>query len=380
MRTSHIRVSRSYKKGIIIFLLLTIVLVLVVLYFTLTKAIITISPEIEEVNKEFFIDVAEEKDLTSQYSVSGTIEEKIIEKKQTYKSTGIKTIDPAEEGDTLGTVTLVNNLESKMELVPTTRLLTEDGVLYRIKDRANIPAQGEVEASIYADDPEAFTKLEEGILTIPGLSESLQEKVYAENKKTISKEKQDISIITKEDIDDAVVELSNEVIQQTLNDIKITYGDSGPVALALTGEIIESTADNAVGAEVEEFEVTVKMKVVSVFLDKANVFKLIDGELARTLDEGEKVLKLDFSNTHYSIEKYDLETKTAHVKVEAVGHIIINENHPILDKNKIIGSNKKQVEIYYKSFDQIKDVDIVFTPFWVKRVPKMLDHIEINVR
>lgn len=354
--------------------------VLVVLYFTLTRAIITVTAQVREVDTEFFVDVTDSEGIGESVATKGTIEQKIIERSAKFEATGSKTIEPTVDGNSIGTVKIVNNLDTKVDLIQKTRLLAEDGTLLRLSQRATVDGLSSLEVPVYADDPDNFTMLEIGRLTVPGLSKSMQENVYAENTQKISKEKRIVNVIEKEDVEEAVVNLSTKMRQEAINDIKMTYGDDGPVVLAFVSEIQEKTVDKPVGTEAAEFTATVKMKVVSVFLDKGEVFKLIDQKLRDTLQTGEKVERLDYDKSKYIIEKYDLESKTAYIKVKAVAQVKMDENHPVLNKDKIVGANKKQVEIFFKSFDEVQDVDVMFTPFWVKKVPSMTDKIEIKVR
>lgn len=382
MRTSNVRVTRSYKKAIGMVALIILVVVAAVVYLTLTRAIITIRPMMQEVKTSFFVDV--EEDGNTPGTIKGTINEEIITKTESFNATGTEIIQPSsdseEGGDVIGSVTLTNKLDSPIELVATTRLLTEDKELFRLKNKVQVPAGGEVNALVYPDDPDSFDILDQGKLTIPGLSDSLQESVYAIVGTAISEEQQEMTVVLKEDVEQAISSLGGKIIQEKLNEIKFTYGEQGPVALALTGEVLESVSDNAVGTQADEFEVTVKMKVVTVFMEKSQILDEIENKLGESIEFGKELVNIDFDSLNYSIEKYDLGGKTANIKVYAVGNTRINENHQILDKDKIIGSTKEQVEIYYRSFDEIKDVEITLSPFWVKKVPSMKDKVKIYVR
>jgi hypothetical protein len=355
-------------------------IVLSILYFTLTRAVINITPQLREISSEFYLDVGDSSAEVEALLASGDMNTEVIEKTVTFEATGSKVIEPSADGDSIGTVTLVNNLNRKLDLIQKTRLLSEDGTLLRLSERATVPPLSSLSVKVYADDPDSFTELEIGRLTVPGLGKNMEDKVFAENKQKISTEAREVNIIAKEDFENAVLRLSTEMRQEALNEMKVNYGQQGPVVLALSGDVIEKTASLPIGAEAEEFEVTVKMKVVSVFLNKSEVHNLVDQELQEALGAGEDLVKADFKETTYTIEKYDTANKSAHIKVTAKGYATIGENHIILDKEKFIGANKEQVEIYFKSYDEVKDVDVMFTPFWVTKVPSMHDKIEINVR
>lgn len=379
MRTSNVRLSYAHRKGIIFFLLFVLAAVLIVLYFFLTRAVIVITPHVRQISTDFIVEVGSSVPGENSVFADTRMESKIIEKTEKFMATGKKTIEPVLSGDTLGKILLVNKLDTPMDLVPKTRLLNDQGVLIRLKDRVTIPAGGTFEAVVYADDMNSFSILDIGKLRLPGLSTALQEKVYAENRVKISKEKRDIDVIEKQDLENAVVDLSTKMRQEAINDIKLMYSSDGPIVLAVVTEVIEKTSNKPIGAEAVDFSTTVKMQVVSVFLDKSELNTLIDTRLREALKVGERIEKLDFGAGKYVIEEYDLAKKTARINVHAVAQIKMDENHPILDKEKIIGANKKQVEIYFKSFDEVKDVRVMFTPFWVNRVPRILDKIEISV-
>lgn len=380
MRTTNMRLSSSYRKGILFFLLAMLAVVLVALYFTLTKAIITITPNVREIKTDFILDMSSTPVDQNDSVIGGKIEQKIIESSEKFKSTGKKTIETTVDANGLGSVTLFNNLSTKMDLVKKTRLQSKDGTIVRLKNEVSVLPLSSVEVEIYADSPETFTKLEIGKLVLPGLSDKLRDSVYAENSKLISKETRVIDVIEKKDVEDAVLSLSNKMRQESVNNTKLEYSDEGPMIIAFVSEIPEKTVDKAIGGEASEFTVNVKMRVISVFLDRDAVNKKIESRLKNSLKSGERIERLDYDKTKYIIEKYDLENKSAKVKVLAVGQVTIDESHPILNKQKIIGANKKQVEIYFKSFDEVKDVSVMFTPFWVNAVPSMEDKTEIKVR
>lgn len=88
----------------------------------------------------------------------------------------------AVDGIAEGTFELVNETGNAQVLVATTRLLSEDGVLFRLKDRVSVPAGGRITATAAADQPGASGNVGPGRFTIPGLSTAQQSVIYAELK------------------------------------------------------------------------------------------------------------------------------------------------------------------------------------------------------
>lgn len=76
----------------------------------------------------------------------------------------------------------INETNVGQTLIPTTRVLSADGVLFRLRDRIQIPANGSIAAIAAADQPGSSGNVGPGRFTIPGLSASQQAVIYAELK------------------------------------------------------------------------------------------------------------------------------------------------------------------------------------------------------
>ncbi len=41
--------------------------------------------------------------------------------------------------------------------------------------------------------------------------------------------------------------------------------------------------------------------------------------------------------------------------------------------------DEQEIKAYYSGYEEIKSADIKFSPFWVRRAPTLMDHIEIKI-
>jgi len=57
----------------------------------------------------------------------------------------------------------------------------------------------------------------------------------------------------------------------------------------------------------------------------------------------------------------------------------LDPSKDIFDKNLLVGFTENDLKLYFSQFDSIKDTKIEFTPFWVKKVPILKDHIIIKI-
>ena len=119
------------------------------------------------------------------------------------------------EAQATGTVTIYNSWSENQPLMATTRLLTPDGVLFRIKERVDVPAGGKIEnVEVYADQPGTSGNIGPTSFTIPGLWQGLQEKIYAENSEPMTGGLRETKFITQKIISETSDVLKGELIEK----------------------------------------------------------------------------------------------------------------------------------------------------------------------
>lgn len=360
-----------YRKIALSFIVLTLFLIAVIFYFTLSYAYINIFPQQKEIATEFNFVIVEDADAENiaEGVFQGQIINEELEGEKTFTTTGTK----QKLGDTVGKVILTNNLSREQILVATTRLLTPDGVLFRLKDRVVVPAGGTLEAEVYADDLSKELAVAGTKFIIPGLNESLQQVIFAETQSDFAADGEFVTAISQEELDKAVNDLAGELAQQIFdkentNKIKI-----------LNKQIQEEVFSNQVGDEVSEFTISLKINVVGVMFDEKSI-KFFAREVLEGLVSLDKELVATSSdNLIYSIEQYDLDNKLAQLKGTISGVIVISEDSPILDRDKLIKLNFEEIQDYLENFEDIESVEIGFFPSWIKKVPYFQDHIIIRV-
>ena len=85
-----------------------------------------------------------------------------------------------------GMVTIINTTSRAQPLVATTRLLSSNGILFRITKSVVVPARGQVRVAAAADAIGAAGDIEPTRWTIPGLSRVLQQLIYAESRSAMT--------------------------------------------------------------------------------------------------------------------------------------------------------------------------------------------------
>jgi len=373
-QTNKVGVSKLYVKFIAVFVILTIALIFIIFYFSFSRALIRITPRLATVSTDFIADIETQDDNLSPGELKGFLFDTEVEMTKEYHATGSKDV----EGNVIGQVTITNRRPVSQPLVATTRLITSDGVLLRLKDRVTVPAGGTVNADVYADDPSLFESLAPSKFTIPGLSESLQSEVFAESNATLKSSPGALKVVKSVDIARAKEDLTEELYQKAITAFEAEVSD-GYVAVLVDKRIVEEGVSAGIDDVTETFTLMQKMNVTLIGLEQQAIIDL-SAERLKQLVTGERELsRIQLENLTYVVQNYNQEEKTANIKVHSEGETVLKEDSDVLDKSKIAGLSDKGVELYLASFDEIESVEVRLSPFWVKRVPSLPDNIVIEV-
>lgn len=360
-----------YKKLALSFIVLTAILLGIIFYFTFSYAYITITPKSQDIATDFnFVIVEDDAAVNVDEGIFlGKIVNQEVSGNKTVDATGSKPVS----GETVGMVKIFNNQARAQTLIATTRLLTAENALYRIKNRVVIPAKSSIETEVYPDDANQPLVTAGTKFMVPGLSQSMQKVVYAEAINDFKLAGQMLKAVTQEDLNNGLAVLSDELAQKLFTD-----DESGKVKI-LSKEVLEKSFSKNTGDIADNFTVSLKMKVVGVIFDDKPVkdfaVKVLEGMVA-----GDKqVVNTNSENLIYEVEKYDLDNKSAQIKSNIKGQVILSENSPILEKENLIKLNSDELRAYLQNFEDIQSVDINFFPSWMKKMPSFTDHIIIRI-
>jgi len=94
--------------------------------------------------------------------------------------------DPFPNLQAQGKARIVNNSDSPIELIKTTRLVARDGKMFRLGANVTVPAGGQTMAYIYADQNGSAYAIGPSRFSLPGLSDAMQTIVYAVSDKAMA--------------------------------------------------------------------------------------------------------------------------------------------------------------------------------------------------
>lgn len=305
------------------------------------KAIITITPAQSDIASDWNISVVNPSIATS------TANPNIIAG-QTLIAQARSTVPVASNPDlkSRGSITIINENTREQTLIPTTRFLSANGVLFRLTQQVIIPAKGKVTGEIVADAPGAAGDVGPGRFTIPGLSSALQTKIYGQTDKAMTGGSQNMT-------------MSDLIIPDGV-DWKVAASDyfkdkiSSPYSLApdtLTktesaGQITISGVAYDLGA--------VKQEAAKILTSKLPI-----GYQIKTETLNSKVKSVNFDSTN----------KTANVIFTISAQTTFDPQALDFDWLRLLGQPVSTAKAYLASVSGVKEVEITMQPNWRQSLP-----------
>jgi len=358
---------RFYKIVALTFLLLTIVLLGVIVFMSAKRATITVITKPEPVEAIFVLEV----DGTD--ATKGIIKTTEVALSKEFKPSSTR----EEESVARGVVTLYNDSGSNQPLVATTRLLTVNNVLFRLKKGVTVPANGKITTEVYADKPGKDSEIGPSKFTIPGLNEARQKVVYAESATLMVGGLRKLGVVGSDDIKEAEKEMESDLKKAGEEKLGVLY----PELMAVYKVVgLEMKPDKDVGAEAEGFTLTGKATVIGVFYNKTELTDSLKQELQKKVVSDVEVLTIKGSEPQVSLDEYNSETGLAIVKAAGTGLVELNPESSQLQKIIFFGKTRDEVRRYLLSLDHVNGVEIKFSPAWMHTVPHVAEHVNVVVK
>ena len=363
-----------YRRIAVTFIAVTFLTLAVVVYLSFSRATIHIIPEARVVSTTLVVDVVGTP--VEETDVVGTVVSNIFEQasESVLSNDSVKSVD-AKAG---GVVTIFNNSSGSQPLVATTRLLSPEGILFRIDDGVTVPAKGSVSVTAHADVVGAAGDIGPTRFTIPGLNASLQALIYAESAEAFTGGVIGVRVVEQDDLDLAAAQLEGEMLEAAKETLRLQAGGSYTGEAFFT-EVLEKLSDTPPGTEASSVNISLKFKVVAVFYQKEDLFALAQWKLYEQMAKGMEAAAVSADSMVVTVDNYDLELQIANVSVTLEGDATLSPTNKLLDKQQFVGRSAVEVKTVLESSDAIKSVNITFTPFWLRRLPTLKDHIKIVI-
>lgn len=364
-----------YRQIAFTFIGAALVVLLGLIYFSLSQALIIVTPSLEKVSSDFNVLVKTDTAMTEE----GIKAKLVTTDVEVEKNSQSELLQEGEAQPATGTVTMKNTSKTAQPLVATTRLLSEGGVLFRLKKAVTVPANGEVQAEVYADKAGKDGEIAPTRFTIPGLNQTRQQEVYAESKEAMKGGTKATYKVTKKAIGEAVEIAKERIISQAKTQLQATGVDTATfISGAEWVTVLSQEVTPAEGSDASSFTVKIKATVAFVIGDETELLELAQKQLVGTTSLGYELSSSDEGSFKYSIANFDASKKTAQVRVTIEGVRRISTNNPLLDPSNFVGQKPATVKEQLEADPGIESVDIKLRPFWLRRIPRLVDHIYVQ--
>jgi hypothetical protein len=360
-----------YRNISFIFIVFAIIILVAVFSFFSTKATILITPNPQEINLSFNLEIKEDPtqiELEEKDVVVGKMEVHTRKGSGSFEVLSTKTVD----SEIVGRVEIVNKNNRDQTLVKTTQLQADNGVIVRTNSAVVVPAGGSVMVDVFAKDPATFVDTDPGNLVIIKLNPSLQDKIYAISDKVLTNSPREVKVLASSDINRAKEELGEILLTELNNEKMVAEGDNFVLSIK------NQKADSEIGAEVDNFTLEGDIELKVLRTNDEQLANLILRKVGNLDLSGLEIGKIDIGNIEYLIIEEDLAGSIL-VKVNYSLFTGINENNPLLDKSSFVGRSRDEVVGLLSGQDLINDVEVLVSPSWRTSLPKQESKIKIII-
>ncbi|MBI3952749.1 MAG: baseplate J/gp47 family protein [Candidatus Doudnabacteria bacterium] len=366
------KISESLPKlKKITFAVAILVLVLFGLAIILPQASIIVYARSEPITRDF--EVQADKALSSldqnNLKIPADIITKEVSDTKTFTTAGTKISGTKASGS----VTIYNQTSTTLKLLASTTTLVAGGKNFRFTaDVSAIRANGQTgPIAITAEDPGDSSNIPAGARFEIKNAALGSRDVYAKNQAALSGGASNgVKIFSQEDFDRAVAAMSDDLVNKVQKDLSDKILPSGA-----TVEVLAKTANKEVGTEAESFDFTMIGRVRGLTYKQDDLKNLINQNI-NSLLSSDKYLLSDKDQITPRFKSADLNAGKGILVVHYETMIAYKIDGDGLDR-LLTGKNGQQIKDILLTKPEIERVDVQFSPFFVKKAPRLNGRIEI---
>jgi len=280
-----------------------------------------------------------------------------------------------------GKITIYNTSRTEQPLIKTTRLLSSDGKLFRLKDTVRVPAGGQVDnVEVSADQAGQEMTIEPTKFTIPGLNTIRQESIHGESFEKFQYVEKGETLISNEDLNKAKENLKQRLKDRLAETVKNNnYQGYDNVVQKIDENAVKFETGAKAGDKVNEFKMSAKVDAAVVAFKTEDVSETAKLKVGESLPDDKQLESFDSNNFEYSVDKYSLDKGIADLKVNVAAQMILKEGTEIIKADRLVGLSRGQLDDYLSSLREVAGYEVKFTPNWITKVPSLIDHVKVEV-
>jgi hypothetical protein len=280
-------------------------------------------------------------------------------------------------GKSRGEVRLVNTSSQAQRLVINTRVQTGTGLVYRLTAPVTVPARGSVTSSVVADQEGGVYDIAPARFTIPGLSLSRQEVVYAESSAPFVGGVTSVGAVGEEDMVRLRSLVDNDAQKRFEGMLPLT--PSSGLRTFYSTRLKEETSAS-VGSVVGQVFATHTVRVVLVQYERSALIQALNEMVEKQLTVQHTTFDIDANDVTIQLKECVLSSMRCVADVHVSGLESLRLQSEVLDPSHFAGKTKDEVRRYVQTLPYVSWVEVSLSPSWLRTVPQLVDNITINVQ
>ena len=292
---------------------------------------------------------------------------------KTVPTTGSKNVGEKATG----TITLINQYSNSTQTVPAgTVLQTTDSKRFTTNTGVVIPGaefsvegststlktSGRVDVSITAAESGEDYNLSSGRLTLVGISDQKDNKVYGDGPKTAGGTNQTIKLVSAADVDGARSQLVEQLTSDASNDAVNQTQNSELLKEATATEVLSFSADANPGDERDQVTVSAKIALKVLALDKAALTTALT-ERGKVDIGDNKIFSVRSEDVSYTVSAVSNTAGSATISAQASGSVAANVDQTALLK-QLRGKSDRAATAILEQTPLYQSVAITHDPAW----------------
>lgn len=221
-----------------------------------------------------------------------------------------------------GEAIVYNDTNIDQTIVTQSRLITEDGTLFRTQSRLEIPAESSVKVTIKAAEKGAEGNIKPQTLTFVALPDTLTSLIYAKTTESLTGGVRQSTTISQSDITTQAQAQIDYIKENPLSEIQwsdlvdLTTFSIVPEFAGVT--VKKTSCDDEPGSEVQSTSCRAAYEVIAVVVGKPWLNKEKAQRLNDSLVEGEAPEMYELAEESFSIENYNETEQSVDIIVELI--------------------------------------------------------------
>lgn len=390
-------------------------LLFLITYIALPNATVVIKPNLVPISERVRVTLLDSeknenllRSADSREVPSYPINPGFLEKTIDFKATGV---DPDAPRST-GSITILNKESDNVALIPDTRFVTSDGVIFRIKNYVALYGGSEAAPStatveVYAAEADinglpigSKGNIKDGTeLYVLNFDETRRKTFYAlANGNFEGGITSDERIVTEADIEAAKAmaakELTEEITNLLADIVREQNRENGTNLTFLEdreainlGEAEVFIGEDIVGRKVDVFQATARIQASGVAFDRDEFLEILRDKITLRQSPDKTLTEIDEEGVTYNVVSVDFENGITEVDAQISG---VEKFNLSLDKQAgmnlhkkiqehIVGLTVDEATSYVENLPQVESATIKTWPFWAPTVPASPKNIKIQI-